>query len=209
MNSKNKIQKIYNILYKEYGEEKIALNFNNALELLIAVILSAQCTDKIVNKVTNNLFKKYRTLEDYCNANLEDFKKDIKSIGLYNNKAYNILETCKKIKNDYNGIVPDNMHDLIKLNGVGRKTANIILSTIYNKNEGIAVDTHMLRLNYSLGLISDRNNAVKAEKELMEILEKEKWNKYTYLIIRHGRECCKAGRVGNDKCILKNFIKNK
>jgi endonuclease-3 len=159
----------------------------------------------MVNKVTEKLFKKYKTLDDYCNVELDEFKKDIRSIGLYNSKAKNILETCKKIKNNYNGEVPDSMSELIKLNGVGRKTANIILSTIYNKTEGIAVDTHMLRLNYSLGLISNRYDAIKGEKELMKILDKKLWNKYTYLIIKHGRECCRAGKVGNEKCILRDL----
>ncbi len=205
MDKKEKIKEVYRRLKKIYGEEKIALNFSNPLELLISVILSAQCTDKMVNKVTEKLFKKYKTLDDYTNANLNNFKQDIKSIGLYNTKSKNILSTCKIIKEKYNGIVPNKMEDLIRLNGVGRKTANIILSTIYNINSGIAVDTHMLRINYSLGLISNRYNALKGEKELMKILDKKLWNKYSYLIIRHGRECCKAGKVGNDECILKDL----
>jgi len=200
-----KIKEVYKRLKTLHGEQRVALNYSNPLELLIAVILSAQCTDKTVNKVTEKLFKKYKTLQDYCNANLENFKKDIKSIGLYNIKSKNILLTCKTIKKDYKGIVPNTMEELIKLNGVGRKTANIILSTIYGINSGIAVDTHMLRLNYNLGLISNRHNATKGELELMEILDKKLWNKYTYLIIQHGRTCCKAGKVGNNDCILKDL----
>jgi len=205
MNKKQKIQEVYERLKKLYGKQKIALNFSSPIELLIAVILSAQCTDKTVNKVTEKLFKKYKTLEDYTNANLDDFKKDIKSIGLYNTKSKNILSTCKIIKEKYNGIVPNTMEDLVGLNGVGRKTANIVLSTIYGINSGIAVDTHMLRINYYLGLISDRYNAAKGEQELMKILDKKFWNKYSYLVIQHGRECCKAGRVGNGDCVLKDL----
>lgn len=205
MTKKEKIQEVYKRLKNLHGEQSIALNYSNPLELLIAVILSAQCTDKMVNKVTEKLFKKYKNLNDYCDAELEDFKKDIKSIGLYNLKAKNILETCKIIKLNYNGLVPSSMEELIKLNGVGRKTANIILSTIYNINSGIAVDTHMLRINHALGLITDRHNATKGELELTKILDKELWNKYSYLIIQHGRECCKAGKVGNENCVLKDL----
>ena len=205
MTKKEKIKEVYKRLKILYGEQKIALNYSNPLELLIAVILSAQCTDKMVNKVTEKLFKKYRTIEDYCNCNIEEFKKDIKSIGLYNTKSKNILTTCKIIKQKYNRKVPSNMEELVELNGVGRKTANIILSTVYGINSGIAVDTHMLRLNYCLGLIKDRNDAKKGELELMKILDKKLWNKYTYLIIQHGRECCKTGRVGNNDCALKDL----
>lgn len=205
MDKATKIKEVYKRLKTLHGEQRVALNYSNPLELLIAVILSAQCTDKTVNKVTEKLFKKYKTLQDYCSASLDDFKKDIKSIGLYNIKSKNIILTCKTIKKDYKGIVPNTMEELIKLNGVGRKTANIILSTIYGINSGIAVDTHMLRLNYGLGLISDRHNATKGELELMEILDKKLWNKYTYLIIQHGRECCKAGKVGNKDCVLKDL----
>lgn len=209
MDKKTKILEVYNRLKILHGEQRIALNYSNSLELLIAVILSAQCTDKMVNKVTENLFKKYKNINDYCNVNLDDFKKDIKSIGLYNSKAKNILETCKIIKNNYNKKVPDSMEELVKLSGVGRKTANIVLSSIYGVNSGIAVDTHMLRLNYYLGFIKDRHNAQKGELELMKILQKDLWNKYTYLIIEHGRSCCKAGKVGNKDCILKDLYKIK
>ncbi len=209
MTNKEKIKEVYNRLQNLYGDKSIALNFSNPLELLIAVILSAQCTDKVVNKVTEKLFKKYKNINDYCSVSLEEFKKDIKSIGLYNNKAKNILSTCKIIKNKYKEKVPDNMDDLLKLNGVGRKTANIILSTTYNINSGIAVDTHMLRINYALGFIKDRYNAINGELELMKILDKKLWSKYTYLIIEHGRDCCKSGKVGNSECILKDLYKNK
>lgn len=206
MTKKEKIKEVYKRLKELHGEQFIALNYSYPLELLIAVILSAQCTDIMVNKVTGKLFKKYKNIDDYCNASLEDFKKDIKSIGLYNTKAKNILSTCKTIKEKYNSIIPDTMEDLVLLNGVGRKTANIVLSSIYGINDGIAVDTHMLRLNHALGFIKDRNDAVKGELELMKILDKDLWNKYTYLIIQHGRDCCKAGRVGNDSCILKDLF---
>lgn len=207
MTKKEKILEVYNRLISIYGEEKIALNYSNTLELLIAVVLSAQCTDIMVNKVTEILFKKYKKLDDYINADIEEFKNDIKRTGFFNNKAKNILETCKKIKNNYKGKVPNSMSDLIKLNGVGRKTANIILSNAFNITDGIAVDTHMLRINYNLGLTSKRHDPIESEKELMKILPKGYWNKYTYLIIKHGRDCCKARLKIKDSCILKDLYK--
>jgi len=191
-------------LKKEYTDI-IELKYSKPIELLIAVILSAQCTDKTVNKVTEKLFKKYKTIEDYAYCDLNEFKKDIRSTGFYNNKANNIKETCRVILEQYNGKIPNTMEELIKLNGIGRKTANIILSNIYKKNEGIAVDTHMLRINYRIGLTSSKNNPITVEKELMKILSKNLWNRLTYLIINHGRSVCIAKKPLCEKCMIKDL----
>jgi len=195
-------------LSKVYKDD-IALKYNSPIELLIAVILSAQCTDKVVNEVTEKLFKKYKTVRDFASCDIESFKKDIKSTGFFNNKAKNIKETCRIILDEFNGVVPNTMEDLIKLRGVGRKTANIILSTIYNKNEGIAVDTHMLRINYRIGLTTSDSDAVKVEEELMKIVPQKYWNKYTHLIINHGRAICMARKPECDICPIKDLCEKR
>lgn len=201
INKNNKILNVYKILNKQY-KDIIELRYSKPIELLVAVILSAQCTDKVVNKVTSNLFKKYNSIYDYANADVEEFKKDIYEVGLFNHKAKNIINACKTIIKYYRGIIPNNIDELTKLSGVGRKTANIILSNIYNINEGIAVDTHMLRVNYRLGFTTSNKNAIKVEKELMNILPNNLWNKYTYLIINHGRVICLARNPKCNKCVL-------
>lgn len=202
-NNKKFINNIYKKLDKKYSGV-IELKYSKPIELLIAVILSAQCTDIIVNKITEKVFKKYKNIEDYVNADMEEFKNDIKMSGFFNTKAKNIINSCKIILNEHNGIVPNKMEELIKLNGVGRKTANIILSNIYGLNEGIAVDTHMLRVNYRFGITKSKKDAKKVELELMEILPKKLWSKYTYLIIDHGRAICTARKPKCEKCFLKD-----
>ena len=154
-------------------------------------------------------FIKYKNINDYANANLEEFKKDIKEVGLFNNKSKNIISACKTIINEYNGIIPRNIEELTKLSGAGRKTANIVLSNIYEINEGIAVDTHVLRISYRLGLTSSNKDAKKAEKELMKILPNDIWNKYTYLIINHGRAVCLSRNPKCEKCILSDICSKK
>lgn len=201
---KRNILAIFKILEEKY-EGVIELKYSEPIELLIAVILSAQCTDVTVNKVTEKLFKKYKKIEDYAYCDLDELKKDIRSTGFFNNKAKNIKETCRIILEQYNGKIPDTMEELIKLNGVGRKTANIILSNIYKKSEGIAVDTHMLRINYRIGLTSSKDNPITVEKELMKILPKKLWNKFTYLIINHGRSVCIARNPSCEKCVIKKL----
>ena len=207
-NNKKTVLLILKNLSKIYKDD-IALKYNSPIELLIAVILSAQCTDRVVNEVTEKLFKKYKTVKDFANCDIENLKRDIKSTGFFNNKAKNIKETCRIILDEFNGIVPNTMEDLIKLRGVGRKTANIILSTIYNKNEGIAVDTHMLRINYRIGLTTSDSDATKVEKELMEIVPREYWNKYTHLIINHGRAICIARKPSCDICPIENLCEKR
>lgn len=208
MYKNNKTLIIFDRLNKQYNSS-IELEYSKPIELLIAVILSAQCTDKVVNRVTKRLFKKYKKIDDYANADLETFKKDIKEVGLFNNKAKNIISACKTIISEYNGVIPKNIKELTKLSGVGRKTANIVLSNVYRINEGIAVDTHVLRISYRLGLTSSNKDAKKTEEELMKILPKNIWNKYTYLIINHGRAVCLARNPKCKECFLSDICDKK
>ena len=195
----------HNIIKKlklEYPEADISLNFKNNLELLIATILSAQVTDKQVNKVTRKLFDKYNDIEDYAQADLSELKEDIKFIGLYNNKAKYIKNSSKIIINKYSSKVPSTMSKLTKLPGVGRKTANVVLSHGFNKAEGIAVDTHVKRLSQRLGL-TEYKTAKKIEKDLMVFFHKKYWNIITTLFINHGRNVCKARNPNCNNCIFK------
>ena len=202
-----KAEKIIAELDKLIPEAKIALNFSNPWELYVAVVLSARNRDDMVNKVTENLFKKYRTLDDYANANIEDFAKDINKLGLYKQKAKYIITAAKIIKEKYNGSLPDTMEELIKLPGVGRKTANIILWNAFKKAEGIAVDTHVRRLSRLFGLTKS-TNPDKIEKDLMEIIPKERWGDLPYKLIDYGRKYCTA-RCKHKTCPLKKFIVKK
>ena len=202
-----KAKKIIAELDKLIPEAKIALNFSNPWELYVAVVLSARNRDDMVNKVTENLFKKYRTLDDYANANIEEFAKDINKLGLYKQKAKYIITAAKIIKEKYNGSLPDTMEELIKLPGVGRKTANIILWNAFKKAEGIAVDTHVRRLSRLFGLTKS-TNPDKIEKDLMEIIPKERWGDLPYKLIDYGRKYCTA-RCKHKTCPLKKFIVKK
>lgn len=198
------INKILKILKKEYPNAKIALKFSNPLEILVATILSAQCTDKRVNLITEKLFKKYKTVEDYANADIKKFQEEIRSTGFYRNKAKNIIESAKKILKDFNGKVPDNMEDLLKLPGVARKTANIVLYNGFGKIEGIPVDTHVKRLSYRLGLTKN-TDPEKIEKDLMAQLDKKDWGIISYLLIEHGRNVCDAKKPKCNICKLKEL----
>ena len=198
MIKKEKIDKIIKILEKEYGNVDIALNFSNVFELLVATILSAQCTDKRVNIVTSTLFKKYKTIKDYAKANLEEFEKDIKSTGFYRNKAKNIITTANIILDKFNGIVPKTMDELLTLKGVARKTANIVLGSGYGIYVGIAVDTHVIRLTNLIGL-SQNSDPKKIEKDLMNIVPKQFWHNISFVIQTLGRRVCIARRP---KCFL-------
>jgi len=199
-----KAKKIIAELDKLIPEAKIALNFSNPWELYVAVVLSARNRDDMVNKVTENLFKKYRTLDDYANANIEEFAKDINKLGLYKQKAKYIITAAKIIKEKYNGNLPDTMEELIKLPGVGRKTANIILWNAFKKAEGIAVDTHVRRLSRLFGLTKS-TNLDKIEKDLMEIIPKERWGDLPYKLIDYGRKYCTA-RCKHKNCPLRKFV---
>lgn len=201
MENKKKILEILKKLKKEYPEPKTALNYRNPFELLVATILSAQTTDVHVNKVTENLFKKYKTINDYANTKLEILKKDLSSINFYNNKAKNIQASAKIIIEKFNAKVPKTMQELVTLPGIARKTANIILSNAYGINEGIAVDTHVKRLSYRLGL-TKHEDPVKVEKDLIEITPKEDWGNISHLLIFHGRKICQAKKPKHKECVL-------
>lgn len=196
-----KINEIIDILEKIYPEAKTALKFENPFQLLIATILSAQTTDERVNKVTPELFKKFKKPEDFVNASLDEIMKEIKSINFYRNKAKNIKKLCEIIVKEYNGKVPDKMEQLIKLPGVARKTANVVLSQAYNKAEGIVVDTHVKRVANRLGLTKN-TDPEKIEKDLMNIIPKEKWIDFPFRLILFGRNICKAKNPDCKNCPL-------
>jgi endonuclease-3 len=197
----DKVDEIIALLKQEYPGIKIALDHSNPLELLIATILSAQCTDKRVNEVTKILFKKYKTPHDYIRTTQEELEKDIYSTGFYRNKSKNIKELCKILVNEYDSKVPGTMEDLLKLPGVARKTANIVLSVAFGKIEGIAVDTHVKRVSARLGLTAN-SNPDKIEKDLMEIIPRNNWDIFTLLLINHGRNVCLARKPLCGECVL-------
>jgi endonuclease-3 len=188
-------------LKKLFPEAKTVLNYSNPHELLFAVILSAQCTDKLVNKVTANLFQKYKTLDEYAAADPAEFEKDISSVNFYRNKAKNILATAKLLKEKYNGKVPEKMDDLLSLPGVARKTANVIMASVYNNAEGVVVDTHVRRISKVYGL-TEHEDPVKVEKDLMEILPKEEWRDLSFRVIDYGRAYCTAKPHDHANCPL-------
>lgn len=196
-----RVNEIIVLLKKEYPGIRIALDHSNHLELLIATILSAQSTDKQVNEVTRNLFKKYRTPEDYIRTPQEELEKDIYSTGFYKNKAKNIKKLCEILVENFGGKVPDSMEGLLTLPGVARKTANVVLSNAFGKNEGIAVDTHVKRVSARLGLTVN-TNPDKIEKDLMKLVPKNDWGVFTLLLIRHGRNICTARKPRCSDCIL-------
>ena len=203
---KEKALKIIKVLKRLFPTAKIALNYSNPWELLVAVVLSAQCTDKKVNEVTEKLFKKYKTLDDYIKANPREFEQDIKSTGFYKNKAKNILATARVIKEKFNGQVPKKMGELLTLPGIGRKSANVILGNAYGIVEGIAVDTHVRRLAKKLGLTKN-TDPDKIEKDLMQIIPKKYWFPFTYWLIEYGRKYCPARPHNHNNCPLKKFEK--
>ncbi len=198
---RNRAVQVYEILKKEYPNVKVALNFTNPLEILVATILSAQCTDAKVNEVTKSLFKKYRTPRDYANADLQKLEQEIHPTGFYHNKAKHIQEACRMIVEDFDGKIPNNMEDLLKIPGVGRKTANIVLSNAYGIIDGIAVDTHVKRVSQRLGLTGNWDPN-KIEKDLMKILPKTSWYPTNYLFIQFGRGICVAEIKKKKKCPL-------
>ncbi len=202
---KDRTEKILKKLKELFPNPKMFLTYSNNWELLVAVILSAQCTDKKVNEVTAKLFQKYRTLDDYVNAPAKEFEKDIFSTGFYRAKTKNILATAKIIKEKYNGRVPNSMQELLSLPGVARKTANIVLGNAFGIIEGIAVDTHVKRLSRALGL-SNETNPDKIERDLMAIIPKKEWFSFTYRLIEYGRNYCPAKRHNHSACPLTELM---
>jgi endonuclease-3 len=201
MKPKETIQEIIGRLKKEYPEPKTALTFKGPFELLVATVLSAQTTDVHVNKVTATLFKKYRSVKDYADVPLATLTQDIRSINFYHNKAKNIQAAARMIVGEFGSKVPKTMEDLVKLPGVARKTANIILSNAFGINEGIAVDTHVKRLSFRLGLTKNEDPA-KIEEDLIEMTPKAEWGTLSHLLIFHGRKICQAKKPRHGECVL-------
>jgi endonuclease-3 len=183
--------KAYARLSKDFPDARIFLNFSSPLEMVVATVLSAQSTDAMVNKVTASLFRKYRTASDYASAPPGELEKDIHSTGFFNQKARNIRALARMILDEFGGEVPDTMEGLLRLPGVARKTANIVLGNSFGKVEGVAVDTHVHRLSRRLGF-SAAEDPNKVEQDLMTLFPKSKWWNLTYLLIEHGRAVCKA-----------------
>ena len=196
-----RVKKITELLYQAYPESKCSLNYKNAHELLVATILSAQCTDHRVNIVTGNLFKKYEDMEDFAYCDITALSMDIHSCGYHNQKAKSIQGSSLMILEEFNGKVPHSMEDMIRLPGVGRKTANCILGEIYGI-PSMVIDTHMIRIMNLLGLIKGKD-AKKIEFNLMLIFNKDDWVKLTHMIIDHGRAVCIARRPKCNDCVLK------
>ncbi|EOC99904.1 endonuclease III [Caldisalinibacter kiritimatiensis] len=201
--NKKEINKVLQILNDLYPEAKSELNYTNAFELLIATILAAQCTDKRVNIITKDLFEKYKKPEDYLELTQEELGELIKSCGFYRNKSRNILKTCEILVNEYNGKVPQTREELMKLPGVGRKTANVVISNAFGK-DAIAVDTHVFRVSNRIGL-ADSDSVDDTEKDLMTNIQKNLWSKAHHWLIFHGRRICKARKPKCEICPLTKY----
>ncbi|MEX0754406.1 MAG: endonuclease III [Actinomycetota bacterium] len=191
-------------LTEEYPEATVALRASNPLEMLVATILSAQCTDERVNAVTETLFVKYRSAEDYLRVPESELAADIKPTGFFNQKTRSIRGASRRIVEEYGGRVPDTMEELLTLPGVARKTANIVLGNSYGKVEGIAVDTHVRRLSQRLGF-TEHKDPVKIEQDLMRLLPKEQWFTFTYKLIDHGRTTCVARKPRCGECVIEDL----
>jgi endonuclease-3 len=198
------VAEVLDRLYETYPDTTISLNFSNRLELLIAVILSAQCTDDRVNGVTEGLFEKYRTPEDYANAPQEELAEDISSITYYNNKAKYIRSACETVVEEHDGEVPNTMDELTELTGVGRKTANVVLQHGHDVVEGIVVDTHVQRISRRLG-ITEEGRPEAIERDLMDVVPEEDWQQLTHLLISHGRATCTARNPDCADCVLEDI----
>ena len=191
---------ILDILNNTYPEAKISLDFSNPLELLVATVLSAQCTDERVNKVTKGLFRKYQTAADYGNAPLGELEEDIRPTGFFRNKAKSLKNCGAALVEQHGGKVPDNMEELVRLPGIGRKTANVILGAAFN-TPGIVVDTHVGRITQRIGLTRQRD-PVKIEFDLMELIPRERWTLFSLQLIQHGRKVCTARKPKCPECPL-------
>ena len=204
MTARERVKQLINAWPKVYPNAHCELDFRNPLELLVATILSAQCTDKRVNMVTPALFKKYRTARDYANAPQAEFENAIKSTGFYRSKTKSIRGAMRAIAEEHGGKVPDTMEELNALPGVGRKTANVVLGNAFHKNEGIVVDTHVIRLSQRLGL-TKQDDPVKIERDLQRIVPREHWGLFPHLLIWHGRRVCLARAPRCEDCVLSDL----
>jgi endonuclease-3 len=202
--AENRIEEIIKNLKKAYPKSRTALHYRNPLQILVATILSAQCTDLRVNQITPMLFDKYRSAADFAKANQTELEDEIRSTGFFRNKAKNIIGASQKIVEEFDDRVPDNMADLITLPGVARKTANIVLSSGYNIAEGIAVDTHVKRLSGRLGL-SEEKDPDKIEQDLLAIVPKKDWLDFNYILVNHGRQVCQARKPRCVECPLNHL----
>jgi endonuclease-3 len=198
-----RVGKILPILEKVYPDARTALNFKNPLELLIATILSAQCTDVRVNVVSKDLFRKYKSAGDWAKADIKEIESDIKSTGFYHNKATSIKSACAEIIERFDSRVPDTMEELVTLPGVGRKTANVVLGNAFGM-PAIACDTHVIRLSRRLGL-SENSDPVKLEFDLAEIVPKKSWTLFSHLLIFHGRNVCRARKPDCENCQISKY----
>ncbi len=194
-----RIEPIIARLWRHYPDARCALDHSNPLELLVATILSAQCTDERVNQVTKSLFRKYRTALDYANADPERFEQEIRSTGFFRNKTRSILAMARALVERHGGQVPQTMEELVRLPGVGRKTANVVLGTAFGKNEGIVVDTHVQRVARRLGLTSQKD-PVKVEQDLMRLVPRRHWTQFSHTLIHHGRQICQARKPKCEIC---------
>ncbi|MBN1794581.1 MAG: endonuclease III [Candidatus Omnitrophica bacterium] len=197
-------KEIIGILKKSYPKSRTALDYTDSLQLLIATILAAQCTDERVNKITPALFEKYKNAADFSRARQSVLEKEIHSAGFYRNKAKNIIAAAKRIVKDFDGRVPGTMAELITLPGVARKTANIVLSSCFRRAEGIAVDTHVKRLSGRLGF-SREHNPEKIERDLMRIIPKDEWLDINYILVNHGRTICNARKPACSGCVVRHL----
>jgi len=203
-NQKKRTGEIIKRLKKEYPDAHCALVHANAFELLIATILSAQCTDERVNVVTANLFRKYRNPQDYLEVSPEELERDIHSTGFFRNKAKNIRGACEKITNDFDGEIPRSMEELLTLNGVARKTANVVLGNAFGIASGVVVDTHVSRLSNRLGL-TEQTAPEKIEKDLQPLVPEKDWIMFPHWLISHGRKICQARKPKCPECVLNDI----
>ena len=208
MKDNEKVLEVLRRLKREYPDPVTALNFQAPFELLVATMLSAQTTDVHVNKVTGGLFKRYRSIEDYADAPAETFQKEVSSINFYKTKAKNIQGSARMIIERFHSEVPKTMEELISLPGVARKTANVVLSNAYGLHEGIAVDTHVKRVAFRLG-ITRNEDPIRIEKDLMAITPKKDWGNLSHLLIFHGRKICQAKKPRHQECVLFDICPSK
>jgi len=203
MDNKQRAVEIIKVFDKIYDDAECTLKYTDPLQLLIATQLAAQCTDERVNIVTETLFKKYKNVHDFANADVAELEQDIRPTGFFRNKARNIINCCKMIINDFGGEVPNTMEDLLKLPGVGRKTANLVLGDIFGI-PGIVVDTHAKRLSQRMGFTKNEDPE-KIEYDLMEIVPKENWSKFCHQLVYHGRAICNARKPKCDECPIRQY----
>ena len=201
---KRRAEEILRRLGREYPDSTISLQYGNHMQLLVAVMLSAQCTDMMVNKVTRTLFKKYRSADDFARADRKTLEQEIRSTGFYRNKAKAVIAAAKAVRDRFGGKVPSTMEELDSIPGVARKTANVVLHTAFGKAEGIAVDTHVTRIANLLRLTS-RADPVKIEKDLERLIPKDQWGHVTHLLIDHGRAVCIARRPRCEACVVNDL----